>query len=120
MPPKILIFQKSDDWESYKQGETIFKEGDDGEVMYVVIEGEVDIIINGKVVETVEPGIMFGEGALITNERRSATAVAHTDCKLVPISQKRFMFLVQETPFFALQVMQTLSERLNRMNQYVD
>jgi CRP/FNR family cyclic AMP-dependent transcriptional regulator len=120
MAPKILIFQKSDDWETYKAGETIFKEGDDGEMLYVVIEGEVDIVINNKVVETVAVGGMFGEGALIINEPRSATAIAKTDCRLVPVSQKRFLFLVQETPFFALQVMQTLAERLRRMNQYVD
>ena len=45
---------------------------------------------------------------------RSATAVAKTDCKLAPINQNRFKFLVQQTPHFALHLMQGMAERLRR------
>ena len=57
---------------------------------------------------------MFGEMALVDSEPRSAEAVARTDCKLVPINKKRFAFLVTETPFFALEVMQVMANRLRK------
>ncbi|MCI0525856.1 MAG: cyclic nucleotide-binding domain-containing protein [Nitrospira sp.] len=80
---------------------------------------QVDILIQDKVLETVKPGGILGEMALIDAKPRSATAVAKTDCKLVPIDEKRFVFLVQETPYFAIQVMQVMVERLRRINQLV-
>jgi CRP-like cAMP-binding protein len=59
----------------------------------------------------------FGEMALIDGGTRSATAIAKTDCKLVPITEKQFLFMVQETPFFALRVMRTLTARLRRVDR---
>ena len=84
--------------------------------MYVVIEGEVNVLIRGKVVETVAAGGIVGEMALIDTQPRSATVIAHTDCKLVPIDEKRFTFLVQQTPFFSLQVMRVMANRLRRQD----
>ncbi len=46
--------------------------------------------------------------------------VARTDCKLVPIDQKRFQFLVQQTPYFAIEVMRVLVERLRRADRLVE
>ena len=52
--------------------------------------------------------------AFIDHRPRSASAVARTPCLLVPIDEKQFQFMVQQTPFFALQVMRVLTERLRR------
>jgi CRP/FNR family cyclic AMP-dependent transcriptional regulator len=82
--------------------------------MYVILEGQVDIQASGKVLETIHSGGIFGELALVDNEPRSAEAVAKTDCKLVPINKKRFGFLVTETPFFALEVMKVMANRLRQ------
>ncbi|HEU5100134.1 MAG TPA: Crp/Fnr family transcriptional regulator [Roseiflexaceae bacterium] len=60
------------------------------------------------------PGGIVGEMALIDDRPRSATAVAATDCRLVPIDERRFTFLVQQTPMFALAVMRVMAERLRR------
>jgi CRP-like cAMP-binding protein len=54
--------------------------------------------------------------ALLDKEPRSTTAIANTDCRLVPVDQKRFTFLVQQTPYFAIEVMQIMAERLRRLN----
>jgi CRP-like cAMP-binding protein len=54
--------------------------------------------------------------ALIDNSPRSATAVASTDVVLVPVSEKQFLFLVSQTPFFALMVMRVLARRLRAAN----
>jgi len=80
----------------------------------VILEGQVDIQASGKVLETIHSGGIFGELALVDNEPRSAEAVAKTDCKLVPINKKRFGFLVTETPFFALEVMKVMANRLRQ------
>ena len=106
------LFRNSEFYIPFKAGDTVFKEGEAGDQMYVVLEGEVDIIVNDKVVETVGVDNFLGEMALIDERPRSATAVAKTDCKLAPIIQNRFKFLVQQTPHFALHLMQGMAERL--------
>ena len=98
--------------EAFSAGQIIFSEGQPGEVMYVILEGEVDIQASGKSLQTLHSGDMFGEMALVDGEPRSADAVARTDSKLVPINKKRFAFLVTETPFFALEVMKVMANRL--------
>ena len=70
-------------------------------------------------VETLDAGDIFGEMALIEKEPRSATARAKADCQAVLVNEKRFSFLVPQTPYFALTVMKTMSERLRRVDQRV-
>ena len=98
----------------YPMGSTIFETGDPGDEMFVVQEGEVDIVVGGKVVETVGPEHFFGELALIDAAPRSASAVARTRCTLLPLNQRRFTFLVDEMPFFAITVMRVMADRLRR------
>jgi CRP-like cAMP-binding protein len=99
---------------TFKPGETIFSEGDRGDQMYVIRKGEVEIERDGKIVETLSAGGIFGEMALIDRSPRAASARAKTACELAPITEKAFVFMVHETPFFALTVMRTLAERLRR------
>ena len=87
--------------------------------MYVVQKGEVELKVGGEVVETVGIDEFFGEMALIDSGARSATAVAKTDCSLLPINEKRFLYMVEETPFFAITVMRVLSQRLRRRNALI-
>ena len=110
------MFRFADDFEAYSAGQQIFTVGQPGDVMYVVKEGEVDIVINDKVVDTVGPGGLIGEMALIDKRPRSATAVAKTDCKLVSVNEQRFQRLVQQTPHFAIQVMKVMAQRLRQMD----
>jgi CRP/FNR family cyclic AMP-dependent transcriptional regulator len=58
----------------------------------------------------------LGEMALIDSKARSATAVAISDCRLAPVNEKRFLFMVQETPFFALHVMRSLTDKIRLTN----
>ena len=99
---------------TFMRGETIFSEGDRGDQMYVIRKGEVEIERDGKIVETLTAGGIFGEMALIDGSPRAASARAKTVCELAPITEKTFVFMVHETPFFALTVMRTLAERLRR------
>lgn len=102
---------------SYTTGHRIFSEGDPGDQMYAVQEGEVDLLVGDIVVETVGPGGVFGEMALIEQEPRSATAIARSDTKLAAIDERRFNFLTQNTPMFALNVMKLMAHRLRRMDR---
>ena len=111
------IFEKNVVPLFYTAGSTIFEIGQPRDLMFIVQEGEVEIRIGNKVVETVGVDGFFGEMALIDGGTRSATAIAKTDCKLVPITEKQFLFMVQETPFFALRVMRTLTARLRQVDR---
>lgn len=116
MTTTIGLFRNSTDFESFPAGKVIFEEGDPGEQMYAVKDGEVDIVVHGKTVETIGPGGVFGEMCLIDSGTRSARAVARTDCQLVAVDGRRFSFLIQQTPQFALQVMKIMAERLRRID----
>src|SRR5262245_10256001 len=100
----------------FDAGRTVFKEGDPGDTVYVVLDGKVDLRVNGRLVETVGPGGVLGEMALIEQAPRVATATARTACDLQPISEARFMTMIQQTPHFALQIMKVIASRLRRMN----
>lgn len=110
--PTTNLFLSETEPKHFKAGERIFDEGEAGDFMYGLIEGEVEIRKGGKVVDTIGPGGIFGEMALIDHAPRSATAVAKTDCKAAQISEKRFYFLVQQTPNFALHLMRVLTDRV--------
>jgi CRP-like cAMP-binding protein len=103
--------------EYFAAGQTIFTQGEHGHVMYVILEGEVDIIYLDTVLETVGPGGIIGEMALIDHSPRTASAIARTDCRLLPVNEKRFYYKVQAAPDFALNVMKTMAERLRRMDR---
>jgi CRP/FNR family cyclic AMP-dependent transcriptional regulator len=112
---KIGIFRNATDVCHFSAGETLFKEGDRADVMYVIQAGEVEVSHNGTWIESLGEGNIFGEMSLINEEPRSATATAKTEVRLVPIDLKRFMFLVEETPYFAVQVMRIMSSRIRKL-----
>lgn len=96
-------------------GNVIFTEGDtDTAHMYVVESGQVEIANHKQFLELVQPGGFFGEMGLVNRKPRSATATAKTDCQLVVLNEGDFYFLIQHAPYFALQVMQVLAERVRR------
>lgn len=113
----IDIFKEEENTDDFSVGTTIFKEGEPGELMYVVQEGEVDILVGDQVVETIGQGGLLGEIAVVDASARSATAVARTDCKLVPLDVRRFQIHLQHTPHFAIQVIRVLADRLRRMTE---
>lgn len=115
----IKLFQESEDFITYNAGNTIFNAGSVAIEMFVIKSGEVDIIYNDQVLETMKEGDIFGEMALIDDKPRSATTIAKTDCQLVPIDKERFSFLIQQSTFgsdFALHVMKIMADRIRKIN----
>jgi CRP/FNR family cyclic AMP-dependent transcriptional regulator len=108
------LFANTKNMQEFQAGATIFAEGTPGDVMYVVLEGEVEVRVGSAVVAVVGPGEIVGEMALIDAHARSATTVARSACRLALVNEQRFLYMVQETPFFALHVMRVLADRLRR------
>ncbi|MGE5769046.1 MAG: Crp/Fnr family transcriptional regulator [Betaproteobacteria bacterium] len=102
---------------SIPAGEALFRAGEEGHRMYVLSTGTAEVIVNNRVVETLQHGSIIGELSMLLPGPHSASVVARTDCEFVAVDEKRFQFLVQQTPFFATQVMRVMAERLRKTNQ---
>jgi CRP-like cAMP-binding protein len=98
----------------FRAGETIFRAGDEGDALYVVGEGQVELSLPEGRTVTVTKGETFGELSIIDRAPRSADATAATDVQLHPVNRSLFLVLVQDTPHFALEVMKSMSDRLRR------
>ena len=109
------VFKAATDTRDIAAGTVIFEAGSAGEEMFGVAEGKVELRLPDGRAVTVGPDETFGEMALVDRSARSATATVLEDCKLAVIDKRRFLFLVHETPTFALQVMSSLAERLRAM-----
>jgi CRP-like cAMP-binding protein len=117
--PMLLfdLFRNDHDLVEIKAGKEVMREGDPGDVMYVLMAGEAEITAGGLSVEVARAGDILGEVALIDDTPRSATITARTDCKLAVIDRKRFHLLVDENPDFALAVMRSMVRRLKQADQ---
>jgi CRP-like cAMP-binding protein len=93
-------------------GTVIFERGDSGTSMYILTSGTVALTLGDEVLHSVQAPGLFGEMALIDYEPRSLSAVAQGDVEIVEIAERRFWFLVHETPRFAQLVMRVMAERL--------
>jgi CRP/FNR family transcriptional regulator, cyclic AMP receptor protein len=100
----------------FKAGDVIFRQGEPAQELSIVQSGEVEIRLGNRILETLSQYSIFGETALIDNAPRSATAVAVSDAKLVPVSEKQFLFLISNTPYFALNVMRVMAKRSRTAN----
>ena len=103
-----------------RAGGVIFREGERADELFVIKSGYVRIQIGNRAMADLTTDNIFGEMALIDSEPRSATAMAITDVELVPISEKQFLFLVGQTPYFALKLMRVLAQRLRVTNKVLD
>ena len=108
----LEILKDSKDLVEFPAEAVIFKEGIEGNCMYVVMEGEVLISLYEKVLATAYPGQIVGEMALINSEIRSATVTAKTDCLMAIIDQNSFDYLIRSVPEFTNHVMNVLAHRL--------
>ena len=99
-----------------KKGDALFHEGEQPDCMYVLLEGTAEVLVGDTVVESATKGALFGEMALVDSSPRAAKVVATSPCQLAKIDQRRFQFMVQQTPNFATHVMKVLARRLRQMN----
>ncbi|MBX3250690.1 MAG: cyclic nucleotide-binding domain-containing protein [Myxococcales bacterium] len=98
-------------------GETIVEQGEGTEGLYVIVEGEVEVLRDGARVALLPAGAHFGEMALLNQRPRSATVRASTDCRLLHLPRDAFYAVVQRSPVvgvkFLWRLAQTLGVRLD-------
>ncbi|GAB4309415.1 MAG: hypothetical protein Kow0091_15160 [Geminocystis sp.] len=103
---------------TFQPGEVIFRQGEKGNCMFALMSGEVELRKDDQVVETIHQHDVFGEGALVQPEHnRCTTAIALTECKIAELNRERFLFLLQETPLFSLEIVRSLSNRLRKVKE---
>src|SRR3954468_23404185 len=99
-------------------GEFVFREGDTADVLYILKKGTLRVVSGSSVYETLKPGGIVGEMAIVDQRgRRSASVIAGTRAELLKIDRKRFLDLVANNPDFSIEVMQVMARRLRVMNQ---
>lgn len=108
------LFKNDTDLIEIESGNALFREGDYGDVMYVLVEGEANIFIGGILFEKCTPGSILGEIAVIDQAPRYATVIATNKCKFATVDEKRFHFLLDEAPGFAIAIMRVMADRLKR------
>lgn len=85
-----------------------------GARMYLLLDGEIGLMIGGKFFGVVKAGEIFGELAVIAGVPRSATAMAKAECKVLSLDEKQFHAALQKTPDFALMLMSSMGQRLRQ------
>jgi len=109
---------------NYSAGDLIFSQGDLGTEMFIIVEGEVEIIkhINDEshVLSHLEKGDFFGEMALLENVPRTADAVAKTDVKAILINGSRFDDMLRKNPEIAVRIIRKYSKRLREANTLLE
>lgn len=99
---------------SVEPGTLIFRAGESGDCMFGLLEGTVELSWNGDSGhEQIQAGDVFGAGALVTQEhRRYGNARALSACRLLVMNREKFLFAVQESPMFAIELLGSIDQRL--------
>jgi CRP/FNR family cyclic AMP-dependent transcriptional regulator len=103
----------------YRQQTLIFKEGQVGTFMYVVVSGKVGIAVGGTLVEIAGPGGTFGEMAVVDQSPRTARAGAIDETELLAIDRPTLLKLIKGQPEFAMAMLRAVADRLRHMNAQV-
>ena len=93
-------------------GETVFRQGDPGVTMYVILSGRVEMVNGDRVIERLGAEEAFGMMSLIDTQPRTATARVSEDAQLAVIDGKKYQFMLHELPSFAVFLIQTLANRV--------
>ena len=96
-------------------GQAVIREGQPGDAMFVLLDGELDVTVHGKRIDYLQPGAVLGEMAMLDDRPRSATAVAVGDAQLVRIERAQFHDLIRRHPEFATRIMNIMSVRTRRL-----
>ena len=102
---------------NFAAGDLIFRSGETGACMFGVLEGTVELSWNGEAAhEQIQAGDVFGAGALVTSEhRRYGNAKAVSPCRVLVMNREKFLFAVQESPMFAIELLGSIDQRLRQL-----
>jgi CRP-like cAMP-binding protein len=101
-------------------GSDMIREGEPGDALFVILEGEASVQHDGQEVTRVGPGSYFGELAILDGAPRSATVVAATDVEVAVLGIRMFRTLLREFPDLAEQLLVGLAGELRAANAAVE
>ncbi len=105
-------------FEPKKKGEVVFSEGDPGNYMLILVDGRLSVFKGGEngnhLLSYEGRGRIIGEMALLDQERRSATCMAETDCKMLTLNHERLERMAIESPLLAYRFMFSIARLLSR------
>ncbi|MEL6478218.1 MAG: cyclic nucleotide-binding domain-containing protein [Pseudomonadota bacterium] len=100
----------------YRDGERLFEQGSEGEDAYVLLTGEVDVLVAAgdeeRVVATLGPGEIFGEIAALTDQPRTSSIRAQAEVEVLQLDRQTILALMREFPDIALELIRILANRL--------
>jgi CRP-like cAMP-binding protein len=102
---------------TFGAGSIVFNQGEPGSCMYIVQSGLIEMVIGDKVIEICGPNEAIGFMSVVDGAPRSSTARVKEACELSLIDQRKFRFMVDEVPNFALYIMGAMARRIRGMSQ---
>ncbi len=115
-PSKLKLLAFTSERVAFEEGQTLFKQGDEGDAAYVVMEGEADVIIDTPAGEIVLASVgrndFIGEIAILCDVPRTATIRAKSHLETLKVSKEHFLRLMLEFPEMGVEVMRELADRL--------
>ena len=111
--------------QTFKKGEKIFSQGDTGNDIYFLLEGEAEVILysqndsgntEGKILSTYKPGAFFGEMGYLLSEKRSATAIAKTDLSTLVLPPLIFEKILMYDTSLDRELIENITLRLKNTN----
>jgi len=119
-----MLTMENDNVMDYESGESIFREGEVGDLMYILLLGSVDLKMKVERGETVlktvdTPNEFFGEMALLDDRPRSASAVATKRTRVLAVNRQTFETMILTNGKFALKIIKVLADRIRRSNDQV-
>ena len=113
-PAKLKLMAFAAERVSFSKGDTLFRQGDLGDVAYVVLNGHTDVVIDTpdgphKLVED-EHNAIVGEIAMLIDVPRTATVVATSDLACLKLTKALFFQLVAELPKVAVEIIRVLAQ----------
>ena len=103
-----------------KAGDVILKEGEESTDAYIILDGEIDVIKNNKVIATLQENALFGEIGLVDQRPRTATCVAKTRCTLGTVTREHFTTLLKNRPKAVIPILKLVAERMRSLLSFVE
>jgi CRP-like cAMP-binding protein len=117
-PKRLRVVAMMGDQQTYRAHERLFEEGDEGDAAYIILDGEVDVLVRvdggEQSVAVLGKGEIFGEIAVISGQTRTTAIAAHSELEVLRLNRDVVMNLMREFPDISLEMARILGQRLAR------
>ena len=118
---RLRVVAMMGDQQTYRAGERLFEQGDEGDAAFIVLDGEVDVLVPAEggeqSVAVLGKGEIFGELAVICDQTRSTAIAARSDLEVLRLGRDEVMNLMREFPDISLEMVRLLGKRLANTTQ---